>query len=227
MAKVCASDPYGGVYDGNGVSDWGGPWNNYNGNGRGPPTPTSVNDNGNIVATSVVTTTAVAAYNGGGHGPNYGSGSGIGDNSGNSNGNGNGNGNGFGGSSSSSLGPGFDVQRATQLRMIHGILASVAFVGLFPIGAVLVRVVPGPLAWVVHALTQTLAYVMFVAAAVLGLYLVSMVKIPPNGASLVSFSSLGVLMTPHLHPFKTPLYSRTDQERNTCCPCQDHLYSSR
>ena len=226
MAKVCASDPYGGVYDGNGASDWGGPWNNYNGNGRGPPTPTSVNDNGNIVATSVVTTTAVAAYNGGGHGPNYGSGSGIGDNSGNSNGNGNGNG--FGGSSSSSLGPGFDVQRATQLRMIHGILASVAFVGLFPIGAVLVRVVPGPLAWVVHALTQTLAYVMFVAAAVLGLYLVSMVKIPPNGASLVSFSSLGVLLTPYLHlSSKTPLYSRTDQERNTCCPCQGHLYSSR
>ena len=141
----------------------------------------------------------------------------------------NGNGNGFGGpSSSSSLGPGFDVQRATQLRMIHGILASVAFVGLFPIGAVLVRVVPGPLAWVVHALTQTLAYVMFVAAAVLGLYLVSMVKIPPNGASLVSFSSLGVLLTPYLHlSSKTPLYSRTDQERNTCCPCQGHLYSSR
>ena len=189
VAKSYAWDPYGGIHEGGGTSGWGGPWNNYNGNGGGRPTPTSVNDNGNNVATVAVTTTAAtAAYDGGGHGPNYGSGSGIGGNSGN--GNGNGNGNGFGGSSSSSsFGPGFDVESATHLRTIHGILAAVAFVGLFPVGAVLVRVVPGRFTWIIHALTQALAYVMFVGAAVLGLYLVSMVKIPPNGASLVSFSS--------------------------------------
>ena len=185
MTHAHAWGPYGQKDEGEGSSGWGGPWDNNNDNG-GSPTLTGVDNTDDIATTTVIAT--AAAYNGGGYGgPGYGGGGGGGGGSGIGNGNGNGPGGGFPGSSSPvSANPGFDVQRATRFREIHGILAAVAMVGLFPVGAVLVRVVPGRLAWVAHALTQAVAYVVFVAAAALGLYLVSMVRIPPDGASLVS-----------------------------------------
>ncbi|RYP21642.1 hypothetical protein DL765_002103 [Monosporascus sp. GIB2] len=100
---------------------------------------------------------------------------------------GNGNGNGFQGGR-----PGFPGDDAMHYRQIHGILAAIVFVGLFPLGSVIVRVIPGRFAWVVHAITQTVAYIVFIGAAVLGLYLVNTIQIPPNGASLLETSAINV-----------------------------------
>ncbi|RYP52931.1 hypothetical protein DL768_002027 [Monosporascus sp. mg162] len=100
---------------------------------------------------------------------------------------GNRNGNGFQGGR-----PDFPSGDAVHYREIHGILAAIAFVGLFPLGSIFVRVIPGRFAWIVHAITQTVAYIVFIGAAVLGLYLVNMIQIPPNGASLLETSAVNV-----------------------------------
>ncbi|RYP72467.1 hypothetical protein DL770_007969 [Monosporascus sp. CRB-9-2] len=100
---------------------------------------------------------------------------------------GNGNGNGFQGGR-----PDFPSGDAMHYREIHGILAAIAFVGLFPLGSIFVRVIPGRFAWIVHAITQTVAYIVFIGAAVLGLYLVNTIRIPPNGASLLATSTVNV-----------------------------------
>jgi hypothetical protein len=80
----------------------------------------------------------------------------------------------------------FDVGQAETIRHIHGGLAALAFVAFFPIGSILMRVVPGRHAWLVHGITQVLGYCVYVAAAALGIHLVQMVKIPPNDTTLVS-----------------------------------------
>jgi hypothetical protein len=81
---------------------------------------------------------------------------------------------------------GFDVERAMDYRRIHGILAALAMVLLFPIGSILMRVIPGRLAVWVHAGFQVVTWCVYVAAAGLGIYLARMVQIP--GGGLVSFS---------------------------------------
>jgi hypothetical protein len=60
-----------------------------------------------------------------------------------------------------------------------------AFVILLPIGAMTMRVVPGRLALWLHAITQLVAYIFFIAAAALGIWLVREVRLPPTGESLV------------------------------------------
>ncbi|KAK8138573.1 Integral membrane protein [Apiospora sp. TS-2023a] len=96
-----------------------------------------------------------------------------------------------GGGGSNGFGPfqdgaGFDIDQAMSIRQIHGILAAVAFVGLFPIGAILMRVVPGRLTWIIHGVFQILAYCVYIAAAALGIVLVRLVRIPPDGASMAN-----------------------------------------
>ncbi|RYP13045.1 hypothetical protein DL767_010918 [Monosporascus sp. MG133] len=100
---------------------------------------------------------------------------------------GNGNGDGF-----QDGRPDFPSGDAMHYREVHGILAAIAFVGLFPLGSIFVRVIPGRFAWIVHAITQTVAYIVFIGAAVLGLYLVNTIQIPPNGASLLEISAVNV-----------------------------------
>ncbi|KAK6205949.1 hypothetical protein LQW54_008011 [Pestalotiopsis sp. IQ-011] len=91
---------------------------------------------------------------------------------------------GFG--SSFGNGIGIDYAAATRYRTAHGALAALAFVGLFPIGAIVMRLVPGRLTWLVHGIFQLVAYAVFISAAALGIYLVRMVRIPPDGRSLLS-----------------------------------------
>ncbi|KAK8089030.1 hypothetical protein PG997_003991 [Apiospora hydei] len=79
-----------------------------------------------------------------------------------------------------------------SIRQIHGILAAIAFVGLFPIGAILMRVVPGRFTWIIHGVFQILAYGLYVAAAALGIRLVRLVRIPPDGASMLSSARANV-----------------------------------
>jgi hypothetical protein len=60
-----------------------------------------------------------------------------------------------------------------------------AFVVLFPTGAMVIRIVPGRLGLWLHAITQLVAYVSFIAAAGLGIWLVREVQIPVAGGDLV------------------------------------------
>lgn len=80
---------------------------------------------------------------------------------------------------------GFDINQAMNYRRIHGILAALAMVVLFPVGSILMRVVPGRFAIWVHVAFQVLAFGIYVAAAGLGISLVRMVRIP--GGGLVSY----------------------------------------
>ncbi|KAI1134965.1 hypothetical protein F5Y05DRAFT_187131 [Hypoxylon sp. FL0543] len=122
-------------------------------------------------------------------GPYFFSGGGNGD-GGSSNGFGSGSGSGSGGSSSSQNEyANFDIDQAMRYRTAHGIIAAMCFTILFPVGAILVRVVPSRHAWLIHAVFQGLAYLLYVAAAALGIRLVQMIKIPPNNTSLLQMSS--------------------------------------
>ncbi|KAH9908967.1 hypothetical protein F4778DRAFT_205961 [Xylariomycetidae sp. FL2044] len=90
----------------------------------------------------------------------------------------------FGFPSSSYDAAGFNISEAMRYREIHGILAAVAFAALFPLGSIFMRAIPsGRFAWPVHALTQLLAYALYVAGAALGLKLVAMVRIPRRGTA--------------------------------------------
>lgn len=66
----------------------------------------------------------------------------------------------------------FNISNAQRRRGIHGILAAVAFVILFPVGAIALKVLPGRAAFVIHVLAQMVAWVMYIAAAALGFSLV-------------------------------------------------------
>lgn len=74
---------------------------------------------------------------------------------------------------------------------IHGILATVAFAFVFPLGSILMRIVPGRLALWAHALTQLLGYALFLSAAAIGFYLVSMFRSPFNEGTLLTNPATG------------------------------------
>jgi hypothetical protein len=76
-------------------------------------------------------------------------------------------------------------------------MAAMAFVILFPIGAMAMRVVPGRSALWLHAITQVMAYILFIAAAGLGIWLVREVRIPAAGGSLVGLIRSSVGETRH------------------------------
>lgn len=79
------------------------------------------------------------------------------------------------------------MRTALNYRRVHGIMAAVAMVVLFPIGAILVRVLPAGrprLAVWVHSGFQTLALCVLVGAAGVGVKLARMMVTP--GGDLVS-----------------------------------------
>lgn len=66
---------------------------------------------------------------------------------------------------------GGDAALGNRVIMIHGALASLAFVGLFPIGGILIRIASFTgLIWV-HAALQIVAYVIYFLAFGMGVYL--------------------------------------------------------
>lgn len=73
---------------------------------------------------------------------------------------------------------GFDTATAARQRRIHGILASLTFIGLFPLGALSLRLLPGRWAFWTHAILQVAGWVVFVAAAALGFVMVRSVRVP-------------------------------------------------
>lgn len=65
---------------------------------------------------------------------------------------------------------------------------------LFPVGSVIVRVVPGRFAVWVHAGFQMIAWAVYVAAVGVGIYLVSLVGDALPGGGFVSLASFSLLL---------------------------------
>lgn len=78
---------------------------------------------------------------------------------------------------------------AARARTAHGILACLAFVVLFPLGAILVRVVPGRWSFHAHWVVQMLAWMLYVAAFALGVELVKGIRWAGGDGDFVSVSS--------------------------------------
>jgi hypothetical protein len=66
----------------------------------------------------------------------------------------------------------FNRHQARYVRYAHGILAGLAFVILFPIGAIAIRIIPGRFALFIHAGFQLIAYLIYMVAFGLGVWLV-------------------------------------------------------
>jgi hypothetical protein len=64
-------------------------------------------------------------------------------------------------------------------------MAAIVIVIVFPVGSMLMRIVPGRFTVLIHAIVQILGYVSFAAAVGLGIYLTQYVNIPSAGGSLV------------------------------------------
>jgi len=104
--------------------------------------------------------------NGNGYGSGYGSGSGSGDS-------------GFGGGSSSTpYGSNFNYTQFTSLRAAHGVLASLAFVFFFPMGAIIIRLLPSKWTVAIHIAWQVTGYLLFTVAVGLGIYIAQAVNFP-------------------------------------------------
>ncbi|KAL0943057.1 uncharacterized protein CTRU02_200943 [Colletotrichum truncatum] len=112
---------------------------------------------------------------------------GNGNGNGNGFGNGNGNGNGFGGGNFNNF-VGFNIQEAMHIRRIHGVLATIAFVIIFPVGSIAMRLVPGRFGWIVHALIQMAGFILYIAGAALGIQLTQMVRL--GGTSLFEINTI-------------------------------------
>jgi hypothetical protein len=88
------------------------------------------------------------------------------------------------GSSGSGYGPGSagfsipfggDFEKAQRAMIAHGVLASLAFVIFFPFGAISIRLFSFPgLLWF-HAVVQVVAYLLFIAAFGIGIYLATQI----------------------------------------------------
>jgi hypothetical protein len=67
--------------------------------------------------------------------------------------------------------PSVNFNKAARARLAHGILASLAMVFFFPLGGIAIRILPGPLAILIHATLQLFGYLLFTAAVGLGLWI--------------------------------------------------------
>ncbi|KAK3061934.1 hypothetical protein LTS18_005150, partial [Coniosporium uncinatum] len=83
---------------------------------------------------------------------------------------------------------GFDVSKAQTIRLAHGVLAALAFVVLFPVGGIIIRVVPSKAAIWIHAGFQVLAYLIYTAAFGLGVWMVREIQFP--GFDMLSNSAV-------------------------------------
>lgn len=76
---------------------------------------------------------------------------------------------------------------AVHRSIAHGVLASLAFVVLFPIGSILIRLASFRGLWLIHGLFQIFAFVVYIAAFALGIW---MTQQAPSQANLIG----------HYHP---------------------------
>lgn len=72
--------------------------------------------------------------------------------------------------------PGFNINKLDTIRLAHGVMASLAFVIFFPVGAISIRIIPGRFALIVHMAFQMLAYALFICVLSLGIWMVTQIK---------------------------------------------------
>jgi hypothetical protein len=72
--------------------------------------------------------------------------------------------------------PGVDWSTAAHVRVAHGVMAALAFVGFFPAGAITVALLPGIVGTVVHAVLQAAGLVFYLAAVIMGLWLATVIR---------------------------------------------------
>lgn len=60
-----------------------------------------------------------------------------------------------------------------KLIAVHGVLAALAFVIFFPVGSILIRIGSFPGLWIVHGLFQLFAYVVYLAAFGIGIWMIN------------------------------------------------------
>jgi len=92
-----------------------------------------------------------------------------------------------------------------RIRLAHGAAAGTAFVGLFPIGAILIRLAGFKGVVWVHAAIQTLAYVLFIAAFGLGLWMWTSGPLPGHIHPIIGCVIFGLLL---LQPLTGLLHHR-------------------
>ncbi|OSS48760.1 hypothetical protein B5807_06986 [Epicoccum nigrum] len=118
-----------------------------------------------VVLLTLAATAVSAQYGPGGH---YGPGG----SSGGGSSNGNNNFGDVGGSSSFQGGPSQSfINSRRQFLIGHGVLASLAFVILFPVGSIFVRFGSFRGAWLIHGLFQIFTYLVYTAAVSIGIWM--------------------------------------------------------
>jgi hypothetical protein len=70
------------------------------------------------------------------------------------------------------------MSQRQKVLIAHGVLASLAFVLLFPIGSIIIRLGSSRSIWIVHGLFQVFAYLIYVTAFGVGVWLIN--NIPVN-----------------------------------------------
>ncbi|KAG8169741.1 hypothetical protein KVR01_000486 [Diaporthe batatas] len=141
-----------------------------------------------VLAIATLAHSTLAQFGGwGGGGSGYGggdSGSGYSGYGGSSSGDDDGDG--YGDSYGLGFGAGFDYETAERRRSAHGIIAAIAFVILFPLGAIFLRIIPGRWSVRIHYFVQIIAWLLYIAGFALGVILLRM--LPSGGQSLLSSS---------------------------------------
>ncbi|KAF3006807.1 hypothetical protein E8E13_010450 [Curvularia kusanoi] len=94
-------------------------------------------------------------------------------------------------------GGGFTSERRTML-IAHGVLASLAFVILFPAGAIAIRLASFPGVVWLHAAFQVFAYLVYIAAFGLGVYIASEMEMLDHHHPIIG---IVVLILVFLQPF--------------------------
>ncbi|KAL2131501.1 hypothetical protein VTI74DRAFT_4966 [Chaetomium olivicolor] len=80
----------------------------------------------------------------------------------------------------------FDIEKAEMVRGVHGLIASFALVIFFPLGSILLRVLPQRWKVGMHVLMQAMGALLLCIAVALGIYLVVVVKLPIGNGNLLS-----------------------------------------
>lgn len=100
---------------------------------------------------------------------------------------------------------GGDYQKANNIILAHGVLASLAFVALFPTGGILIRIASFTgLIWV-HAACQLLGYLIYIVALGLGIYYATQMNLIGNSHPIIGIVLFIILL---LQPVSGLLHHR-------------------
>ncbi|KAG9191471.1 hypothetical protein G6011_10205 [Alternaria panax] len=72
---------------------------------------------------------------------------------------------------------GFSSESRHKIIIAHGVLAALAFVLFFPVGSILIRLGSFRGVWLVHGLFQLFAYVVYVAAFGIGVWMINTIPV--------------------------------------------------